>query len=145
MKGVNMDAKTKATMERVKKDINSAIDKIAKQCPEMADHLRKHIVFDEQRGTVCYTGDIKWNLSPLPNADSSRDGVVIDMARGMLERARQQVYVDFDNCHFRQIERDIEWIREKVEKGQLTLDEIGTTNEELKKLNEKAFDFREGN
>jgi len=60
-----MDAKTKSTMERVKKDINSAIDEIAKECPEAADHFRKHIVFDEEKGTVCYTGDIKWNLTPL--------------------------------------------------------------------------------
>ena len=62
-----MDAKTKRVFEQVKRDINSAIDEIAKQCPEMADHLREYIVFDEEKGTVCYTGDIKWNTSSLPD------------------------------------------------------------------------------
>ena len=144
-----MDGTTKVTMERVQKDINSAIDEIAKQCPEMANHLRKHIIFNVQSGTVCYTGDIKWNLTPPPDAEGSRDGVSkknnIDMARGKLERARHQVYVDFNNCHSRQIERDIEWIRESLKKGEFTLDEVGTSNEELKEIDERAFSLREGN
>ena len=59
-----MDAKTKAALEKVKGDINGAIEEIAKQCPEMAEHLRKHIVFDEEKGTIRYTGDIKWNTTP---------------------------------------------------------------------------------
>ena len=60
-----MDAETKKALEKVKCEINATLEEIAKQCPELADHLRKHIVFNEEKGTVCYTGDIEWNtLSP---------------------------------------------------------------------------------
>lgn len=49
--------------ERMKARINFAIDEIGKQMPEAAEYLRKHVVFDEQRGTVAYTGDDRIKIS----------------------------------------------------------------------------------
>ena len=45
------------TFHEVRNEILITIDTIAEQDPGLASYLYEHIVFDEERGTVAYTGD----------------------------------------------------------------------------------------
>ena len=72
------------------------------------------------------------------------DKATVNAARETLETIRILV-TDPKNCPSRRIQHNIDWIREKVKAGELTLDEAGTTNEELEDISTSAFNAREGN
>ena len=54
------------------------------------------------------------------------------MARDVLKQARRQVFVDLSVQHAEDIRYDINLIRNYVKKGKFTLDEIDTSDKELK-------------
>ena len=52
-----MKTEESAAFEHVKTEIQKAIQAMRETgAPELADHLTKHIIFDEKKGTACYTG-----------------------------------------------------------------------------------------
>ena len=92
-----------------------------------------------------YGGPPRKKKQPQKRNEVMSDEHVVEMAKRKLDFIRQQVSVGLFNCRYRQIERDIEWIREEIGKGELTFEVIGTTDEELKKLDKDAFELREKN
>jgi hypothetical protein len=62
-----------ASFHRVKAAVLETIEQIRAQCREAAEYLVGHLVFDEARGTVCYTGDdrLKMSLQPGPPPPAS--------------------------------------------------------------------------
>lgn len=52
----------KECMKTVQSDINQALDEIKEQNYDLYVHLKKHIVFDKEKNTVCYSLDetIDW-------------------------------------------------------------------------------------
>jgi hypothetical protein len=56
----------RAAHQRVKAAIHETIAQIRAQCPEAADYLAAHIVFDDVAGTVMYTGDDRLKMEYVP-------------------------------------------------------------------------------
>lgn len=50
---------------RVKSDLLAAVDHIRAAMPAAADYLEKHLSFDDEKETVCYTGDDRLKLTRL--------------------------------------------------------------------------------
>ncbi len=70
--------------------------------------------------------------------------IIIDIAKDRLADIRMMV-TDFNNCPSRHIQHQIDWIKEQVREKKMTLDEAGTTAEELEQISESAFNAKEGN
>jgi len=57
-------------IDEIRCDIMEAIDAITEQDQECAAYLREHLVFDDERSTVMYTGDPDMvKMTPVPAAN----------------------------------------------------------------------------
>jgi hypothetical protein len=51
--------------KRVKADIRAFVESLRAKMPDAAEYLEQHLVFDDEKETVCYTGDDRLKLERL--------------------------------------------------------------------------------
>ena len=51
---------------RIKREVLSTIEEMRKACPEAAEYLEAHLVFDEKEMTFMYTGDDRLTMTRVP-------------------------------------------------------------------------------
>ncbi len=50
--------------QQMKADMLAFVESVRAEMPQAAEYLEKHLVFDDEKETVCYTGDDRLKLVP---------------------------------------------------------------------------------